>query len=831
MTAGDSSERTRPGKTGPAETGPENARPENISAREIRIRGIVQGVGFRPFIHRLAGLLDIRGEVCNTSAGVRIHAEGASDCLDAFFRRLVSEKPVPAHILHIGWEAVAAAGYSGFSIASSRPEASFHAPHAPAPGPVHILVSPDMAVCDECLRELFEPGDRRYRYPFINCTRCGPRYTIIDSVPYDRPATTMRHFSMCGPCRAEYDDPFNRRFHAQPNACPACGPGLFLRDAAGRRMDAEDPVRECGRMLADGLVIAIRGIGGFHLAVDARNTRAVRRLREKKRRPEKPFALMAADVERVRECAVVPEAAQALLNGPARPIVLLEKKALSALSPDITPGSHRFGFMLAYAPIHYLLLDCGFPALVMTSGNISDEPIVSGNEEALSRLSGIADAFLLHDREIVCRTDDSIAIHAAGAARLVRRSRGWAPAPVFLGREFPQVLGCGGDLKNSVCLTRGKYAFLSQHIGDMGSPLAGEVFEQSVLHMKRLLDIRPEAAACDMHPDFATTRYAQSLDGIPVVSVQHHHAHIVSCMAENGREKPVIGLAFDGSGYGTDGSVWGGEVLVADHAFFERTAHLACVSMPGGDAAVREPWRMALSYLHDAWPADVCKKGFAGVKFPLYDHIPEGAPDVIARMIAGGVHSPPTSSMGRLFDGVAALAGVCYRAGYEGQAAAELEAAASAEAAAGGFRTAGETYPYELPAAGRKKIPVAPIIRGVVEDVLAGRGQPHIALKFHRTVIRLFADVCRAIRAERGLDCVALSGGVFQNVLLLEGLVEALEKIGFEVLTHRQVPATDGGLCLGQAVAAAAVISGGTGSVGGDVSVKPPEKEGLGLGV
>ncbi len=829
MTAGDNSGRMRSGKTGSAKTGLENTGAEIIPAREILIRGIVQGVGFRPFIHRLAGSLDIRGEVCNTSSGVRIHAEGSPDSLDAFFHRLASEKPAPAHILHIKSEAAVTGGYSGFFITPSRPGASFQDSHDPA----HILVSPDMAVCDECLLELFDPGDRRYRYPFVNCTHCGPRYTIIDSVPYDRPGTTMRHFSMCAPCRAEYEDPSDRRFHAQPNACPACGPRLFLRDAAGRRIDAGDPVRECGRMLADGLIIAIRGLGGFHLAVDGRNSRAVRRLREKKRRPEKPFALMAADVERVLECAVVPEAAQSLLNVPARPIVLLEKKAPNALSPDIAPGTHRFGFMLAYAPIHHLLLDCGFPALVMTSGNISDEPIVSGNEEALSRLSGIADAFLLHDREIVCRTDDSIAIHAAGAARLVRRSRGWTPAPVFLGSAFPQVLGCGADLKNTVCLTRGEYAFLSQHIGDMESPLAGEIFEQTILHMKQLLGVRPEAAACDMHPDFVTTRYAHSMDGIPVVSVQHHHAHIVSCMAENGREKAVIGLAFDGSGYGTDGSVWGGEVLVADHASFDRTAHLSCVTMPGGDAAVREPWRMALSYLHDAWPADAYGKGFGGGNLPLYDHIPEGAPEVIARMIAGGVHCPPTSSMGRLFDGVAALAGIRYRSGFEGQAAMELEAAA-AKAAAEGLHTNDETYPYELPPAGRKEIPVAPIIRGVVEDVLAGRDPARIALRFHRTVIRLFADLCRAIRSERGLDCVALSGGVFQNVLLLEGLVEQLAKMGFKVLTHRQVPATDGGLCLGQAVAAAAVISGKTGAAGdagGDVSVKPREKEGLQFGV
>lgn len=826
MTAGGSSERNRSGKTGSAKTGPENTGPEMVPAREVRIRGIVQGVGFRPFVYRLAACLNIRGEVYNTSDGVLIHAEGTPDSLDAFFRRVVSEKPPPAHILHIESVAAVVAGYSGFSIAPSQSGTAFHASHIPA----HILVSPDMATCDDCLHELLDPSDRRYRYPFINCTHCGPRYTIIDSVPYDRPGTTMRRFSMCAPCRAEYDDPSNRRFHAQPNACPVCGPRLFLHGAGGKRIDTIDPVRECARMLADGLIIAIRGLGGFHLAVDARNTRAVRRLREKKRRPEKPFALMAADVERVRECAAVPEAAQSLLNGPGRPIVLLEKKAPNALSPDIAPGSPRFGFMLAYTPLHHLLMDCGFPVLVMTSGNISGEPIASGNKEALSRLSGIADAFLLHDREIVSGTDDSIAIHAAGAARMVRRSRGWAPAPVFLGRAFPQVLGCGGDLKNTVCLTRGEYAFLSQHIGDMESPLAGTVFERTILHMEQLLGLRPEAAACDMHPDFVTTRYAQSLAGIPVVSVQHHHAHIVSCMAENGREEAVIGLAFDGSGYGPDGSVWGGEVLVADHASFDRAAHLACVSMPGGDAAVREPWRMALSYLHDAWPAARHGKGFGGGDLPLYDHIPEGAPAVIARMIAGGVQSPPTSSMGRLFDGVAALAGIRYRAGYEGQAAMELEAAA-AEAAAGGLYTDDETYPYALPQVGRKEIPVAPIIRGVVEDVLAGRGQARIALRFHRTVIQLFADVCAAIRSERGLACVALSGGVFQNILLLEGLVEQLANIGFEVLTHRHVPATDGGLCLGQAVAAAAVVSGKTGAAGGNDSLRSPEKEGLRFGV
>ena len=674
--------------------------------------------------------------------------------------------------------------YSDFAIVQSREGAG-----------CSTLISPDVSVCNDCLKELFDPADRRYRYPFINCTNCGPRYTIIDNIPYDRPFTSMRHFTMCPDCQAEYDDPADRRFHAQPNACPVCGPVVQLCDARGAVVDGTDPIAGAAQLLTRGQVVAIKGLGGFHLAVDAENQAAVEKLRQRKGREEKPFALMSADLERIRQFARVTDADAEVLISIQRPIVLLEQRPGNGICAQVAPGNRYFGVMLPYTPLHYLLLDHGFTALVMTSGNLSEEPICIDNQEAFGRLAGIADAFLVHNRPIYLRSDDSIVRHLAGSLRPVRRSRGFVPVPVFLKEGQAPVLACGAELKNTVCLTREDRAFLSQHIGDLENTAALDFFELTVAHMKRILDIRPEIVACDLHPDYLSSRYAHALDLEPV-AVQHHHAHIVSCLAENRAHGPVLGLAFDGTGLGSDGTIWGGEMMVADAARFQRAAHLETVAMPGSAAAIREPWRMAASVL-----CHIYGDGFGEMDLDFVRRIQQKRLGIIAGMIRSRLNSPLTSSLGRLFDAVAALCGVRDQVSFEGQAAMELEMVA----ADGDFGI----YDGAWEGGDDRTILLAPLIRGVVADLQNGRSLAEISRRFHDSLIDLFARLCVALRAETGLNRVALSGGVFQNAILLSGMSRILEKAGFEVLTHRLVPANDGGISLGQAVAAAAMARGG----------------------
>ncbi len=755
---------------------------ENYIAKRLEANGIVQGVGFRPFVYQLANRYGIKGEIANTSAGVSLHIEGTSNDIDLFCRDLTEKCPPLAKITDMSIRSVPLGGYKDFSIAKSKGQ-QFRS----------TLISPDVAVCDDCLSELFNPDDRRFQYPFINCTNCGPRYTIIDDIPYDRLNTSMKHFTMCEMCQSEYDNPSNRRFHAQPNACKVCGPHVTLYDARKNVIEAVDPVKGTTVLLKKGYSVAIKGLGGFHLAVDAENGDAVCRLRERKHREEKPFAVMSYSIGRVEEYADVSSEEKTLLTSFQRPIVLLKKREPNQLSKDVAPRNRYFGVMLPYTPLHYLLLQHDFLALVMTSGNCIEEPIAIDNDEAFERLSDIADYFLMHNRDIYLRSDDSVERIAAGSKRYIRRSRGYVPIPVFLKQEVPQLLACGAELKNTICLTKGKNAFLSQHIGDLENLETYSFFKMTIEHMERILDIDPVAVACDFHPDYLSTHYAQTLSGIPIIQVQHHHAHIVSCMAENQIDGPVIGLSFDGTGYGTDGCIWGGEILIAETGNFSRAAALSYIPMPGAAAAIREPWRMMLSYLYDAYG-----EAFIDLNIPSVHEISVKKRNVIVDMILKKINSPLTSSLGRFFDGVAALLGIRSRVSFEGQAAIELEMLAE--------DMSSDVYDYEWAEEDMLRVLTAPIIKGIVRDVGKGIPSAVISSKFHMTLIRLFSDLCWVLREKTGLDRVVMSGGVFQNSLLLDGLKTSLEKNRFQVFTHSQVPANDGGIALGQALAAAAMM-------------------------
>jgi len=759
--------------------------PYEIVARKLNVNGIVQGVGFRPHIYQLARSHQVTGEIANTSSGVAIHVEGRIENIDRFCRNLSANLPPLAHITDIAQAPDTFRGLVDFSILPST-----------AGLMRSTLISPDVSVCEDCLKELFDPADRRFRYPFINCTNCGPRYTIISDIPYDRCHTSMKHFAMCDRCQSEYDDPQNRRFHAQPNACPVCGPRAALHGSGGGRISCENPVEQAARYLKQGKILAIKGLGGFHLSVDARNTEAVARLRQRKNREEKPLAVMSLSLERILEYAHVAPEEKILLTSFRRPIVLLRKKEPCPLSVAVSPRNAYIGVMLPYTPLHYLLLDQGFAALVMTSGNMSEEPIAIDNDDAFARLSGMADYFLIHDRQIYLRSDDSLVRHVAGADRMIRRSRGTVPVPVFLRRPLQPVLACGAELKNTVCLTAGNRAFLSQHLGDLENSATYDFFCMTIEHMKRILDITPQVLACDLHPDYLSTRYAleQQQAGKDLVQVQHHHAHIASCMAENRIQGKLIGLAFDGTGYGADGAIWGGEFLIADETGFDRAGHLAYVPLPGGAAAIREPWRMAASYLHT-----VFGENMRNLDLPLLREIDAKKLAFVQDMMVKGVNCPRTSSMGRLFDAIAAMIGIRYSVAYEGQAALELEMLAD-----DGER---EGYPFEWLSEGGYQILPHPIIQGVVRDMEKRVSPAVISARFHRTVIDMAAALCRVIRQDSGLNRVALSGGVFQNALLLKGLIRELSADRFEVFSHTLVPANDGGISLGQAVCAAGVKS------------------------
>jgi hydrogenase maturation protein HypF len=753
------------------------------AARQIRINGIVQGVGFRPFVYQLAQRHRLCGHVANTAAGVFLHVEGAPRRLEAFVRDLTSQKPPLAHIVEMAVDAAEPGGYTDFTILKSQ-------------GGEHraTLISPDVAVCDDCLAELFDPADRRFGYPFINCTNCGPRYTIIDDIPYDRPQTSMRHFTMCPQCQAEYDDPGDRRFHAQPNACHRCGPRVSLFDNRQRPVSG-DPINRTAELLKAGHIVAIKGLGGFHLAVNAMDDAAVTRLRQRKHREEKPLAVMSADLAAVQGYAHIAPEEAALLTSIQRPIVLLAKKIPEKLAFSVAPRNAYVGVMLPYTPLHHLLLRSGFTALVMTSGNLSEEPIAIDNAEAFRRLGDIADYFLIHDRAIYLRSDDSIVRRAAGHTRPIRRSRGFVPMPVFLKEELPPILATGAELKNTICLTKGRQAFVSQHIGDLENLATEDFFKLTVAHLQRILDIRPQWVACDLHPDYLSTQWAMMQQDLPVIQVQHHFAHIVACMAEHHLDEPVIGLAFDGTGFGADGTVWGGEFLVADSAGFRRAAHLETVPMPGAAAAIKAPQRMAIAYLHQVYGQDLWD-----LNLPVVDAMPRTEVDILVRMCRQGINAPLTSSMGRLFDAVAAVIGLRQQVAFEGQAAMELEMIADDQTP--------ERYDFQWRDGAVREISIAPLIQGVVEDLRCGMPAFIVSRKFHNTLIHGSAELCALIGKELRLDRVVLSGGCFQNRLLLEGLTQALAERNLKVYSHRQVPTNDGGIALGQAVIGAAVAQG-----------------------
>jgi hydrogenase maturation protein HypF len=778
----------------------------------IRLRGIVQGVGFRPFVHNLAARWQLAGYVLNSSAGLLAEVEGAEAAVDRFVAAVREEAPPLAWIQEMEVAEIALAGGAGFEIRASAVETGEFA-----------LISPDVATCPDCLRDCREPGNRRFGYPFTNCTNCGPRYTIIRDIPYDREATTMAQFSMCAECRKEYHDPANRRFHAQPNACPACGPSLsgelplpsdhgLARDLVRSRdregavltetrehppacpTDAETGsagaplpslLTEARERLAAGEIVAIKGLGGFHLACDARNPAAVERLRTRKRRSDKPFALMARDLAAVEALCQVSDADRAALLGWRRPIVLLPRRPAAALPEAVAPGNRTLGVMLPYTPLHHLLFDgAPFDALVMTSGNLSEEPIVVDNQEARERIGGVAGWFLTHNRDIYMRTDDSVVRTFEGRERVLRRSRGYAPQTLDLGRTVPELLACGGELKNAFCLTKGRHAILSQHIGDLENYETLCFFEETLANLKKLFRVTPRAVAHDLHPLYLSTRYALELAGVPKIAVQHHHAHIASCMAENGLAGEVIGVAFDGTGYGTDGAIWGGEFLVAGYGGFHRRAHLRYIPLAGGDAAVRQPWRPALAYLMDTFGA--------GAPF-------EAAPPehirVVRRMIAAGVNSTSTSSSGRLFDAVASLAGLRQEVNFEGQAAIELEMIAEVGCA--------EVYPYGIDGEGPWELGFRPAIESIVRDVSSGVARGRVAAKFHNALAAATVEVCGRIAGETALRRVCLSGGTFQNMRLLGSIVAGLRARGLEVFLHARVPPNDGGIALGQAAIAA----------------------------
>lgn len=757
---------------------------EPVAGRRLSINGIVQGVGFRPFIYQLAHRYGLKGEVSNTSSGVIIHIEGSRKKIQAFVRDLSEKSPPLARITEISSSRQPARGYEKFTIQASKRQPSRRA-----------LISPDVAICNDCLGELFDPKDRRYQYPFINCTNCGPRYTIIDDIPYDRPNTSMKHFTMCPKCQKEYDDPTDRRFHAQPNACGVCGPDVALYDNRRTRVLARDPIKKAAELLKKGYIVAVKGLGGFHLAVDAEDNDAVIRLRQRKHREEKPLALMSYSLDSIRRYAHIEPDEEVLLTSLQRPIVLLKKKRPNSLSAEISPRNKNLGVMLPYAPLHYLLLSYDFTALVMTSGNISEEPISIDNDDAFERLGPIADYLLIHNRDIYLRSDDSIVRTLEGATRFIRRSRGYVPVPVFLKEHLPQILACGAELKNTVCLTKGKNAFLSQHIGDLENLETYRFLELTIRHMKQILDIDPQIVAYDLHPDYLSTHYAQEQEGVKKIAVQHHHAHIVSCMAENGLDGQVIGLSFDGTGYGTDGHIWGGEVLIAERHQFRRAAHLTYLPMPGGAAAIKEPWRMAISYLYNTFG-----EGFYDLELSIFQWLDKEKIRIIQEMISKNVNSPYTSSLGRLFDGVASILGIIKTVAYEGQAAMELEMTINKQTK--------ESYDYEWRRGKDSyEILVGPIIRGVVRDMGKGREVSEISSRFHTTLVCLFSDLCTLLRKETGLDRVVLSGGVFQNAVLLAGLTSALKDKNFQVFTHSLVPTNDGGISLGQAIVAAAIAN------------------------
>lgn len=752
----------------------------------IQVSGIVQGVGFRPFVYNLAQRLELRGWVRNTSSGVEMEVDGDGAALHALVESLQHEAPPLARVERIDVADRAPNGFTHFEIRQSEVSAGFQP------------ISPDIATCLECLRELFDPTDRHYRYPFVNCTHCGPRYSIIRDLPYDRPRTSMAEFEMCPDCAREYNDPGDRRYHAQPVSCPHCGPRVWVVVGDEVIEDQEDGLRRIRKLVAEGEIVAIKGLGGFHLACDATNPNAVAELRRRKHRADKPLAVMMADVETVRRHCEVSDAEHAELEDNRRPIVLLKKHLDSKVVEEVAPGQRTLGVMLPYTPLHHLLLERGSAipeAWVMTSGNASDEPIITEDDEALEKLGSVAKAFLLHDRPIEARVDDPVerVDPYSGRVSPIRRARGFTPEPIRVPWKNQPVLATGAELKNTFCLARDNYAFVSPHIGDLKNYETQQAYEQTVAHYERLFRMKPELIVHDLHPDYQSTRYAlerAESETLPIFGVQHHHAHIAACMAEHGlpADTRVIGFSFDGTGYGTDGVIWGGEVLAAGYRDFTRSYHLDYIRMPGGDLAVKEPWRMAFAWLHKVgydWQRPFRKTGLAG-RF-----------ESIRQQLETGINAPLTSSMGRLFDAVAALVGLRGEVSYEGQAAIDLENRAST--------CEEKAYRFEIT---DTAFFADPVICGILADLKAGVRVGQIAARFHNGVAHLVLDLALQIKRREGLTDVVLSGGVWQNMTLLTAVSRSLEAAGFQVYTHHQVPANDGGISLGQIAVAHYALNG-----------------------
>jgi hydrogenase maturation protein HypF len=766
-----------------------NLKNKSVVAKRIRylFSGMVQGVGFRPFIYRMAVKNGLTGFVQNNPEGVTAEVEGTSEALELFLTGIKNELPPLAHITQIQSAEIEILNDNSFEIIPSD-----------AQGHADVHITPDAATCPDCLKELFDSKNRRFRYPFINCTNCGPRLTIINAIPYDRANTSMSCFGLCANCLDEYKNPADRRFHAEPNACPVCGPQLKLLDSSGQPVQTDDPVQSAIDLLSSGHVLAIKGLGGFHLSVDAGSDEAVKKLRSRKYREEKPLAIMARDISQAKRIVKISKEEKILLTSPQRPIVLLRKIKSDLISGLVAPDVPNLGIMLPYTPLHHLLLEKNFTALVMTSANQVDEPICISNREAFDRLRGIADYFLVHNRDILVRCDDSIAFVADKTPRLLRRARGYVPQPVQLRDSYPQVLALGGQLKTAQCILKDRFAFVSPHIGDMETPQARDFFHESITLMKRITKSDPQIVACDYHPSYYSTKAAQELHAAKVIKVQHHHAHIVSCMAENKIEGKVIGLAMDGTGYGMDGNAWGGEFMIADETGFERFGHLQYIVLPGGEKAIHEPWRIAVSLLKAAYGPSWRETALRWNLVP-----DQNSYDLLDKIIDGRINSPLSSGLGRLFDGVAALIGAHRQVSFEGQAAMELEMLAT--------DSLGQAYPFDILRDKDKPyiIDTGAMIKAIVADLEAGRSPAKIAASFHQTLIEAFTAMADEMRKAAGLTRVALSGGCFQNKILLQGAIDKLRHSGFDVYCHKQVPANDGGISLGQAVAAASMIKKG----------------------
>jgi len=775
-----------------------------LAACQLHLEGIVQGVGFRPYVYRLALALCLQGWVLNSTSGLDVWVEGQPAAVAEFCREIREQPPRLARIISCTVTPAEPLGYRDFEIR-----------HSDERGAKVALIAPDVASCEDCQREILDPADRRYRYPFTNCTNCGPRYTIVQDLPYDRENTTMRVFPMCPQCRMEYEDPGHRRFHAQPNACPVCGPRLELATARGEAVNG-DPIAESGRLLQAGWILAIKGLGGFHLACNAEDPGAVEQLRRRKQREHKPFAVMARDLATVERFCQVSAAERNALSSPAAPIVLLARRPEAETDlpiAELCPGVKSLGVMLPYTPLHHLLCWEGPPLLVMTSANISDDPLVTDNQEARQRLEGIADYFLLHDRDIFSRCDDSVLRVDSGRNHFLRRARGYVPLPIELPWSGPVVLACGGEMKNTICLTRRREAYLSQHVGDLNHFGNYQQFLQTVPHMQRLLQVEPEIVAFDLHPGYAASQYGRSRSDLIQVAVQHHHAHMASCMAEHGLSGPVVGVICDGTGFGTDSTIWGFEFLIGGYNGFRRAGHLTPFPLPGGEASIRRPERMAATFLSLAVGADVASPAGLGLSAEEQQ--------LLRQMIAQNLNCPLTSSCGRLFDGVSAFLGICREPGYEGQAAIELESYALAawpgalpplaRDLAEAWQMEGAGYQFS-PAArtdGVWELGWQDLWRDLTTDWARGTRREEIALRFHLSIARGIMETVLRLREQTGINQICLSGGSFHNQILSGAVRWLLEQEGCLVYSHHAVPTNDGGLALGQAAVALCAVAEG----------------------